>query len=183
MTQLSWRGWLLAGVAGVSVIAQLSAWPSLVGGFTAPDEPTETLWALLSALHLACSLWALALVGALGAGRLPARFAPAALIALCVAAPPAAAETTEDRSDTPLTSNVESSTTDSPPAAVDLHEVDPGDTLWDIASHHLPPDASNAEIAQAVHRWHDDNRAVIGDDPDVIQPGQVFGAPQEVPVR
>lgn len=55
-----------------------------------------------------------------------------------------------------------------------------GDTLWAIVADHLGP-ASAAEIAAAVQRWHDVNRAVIGDNPDLIRPGQVLTSPQETP--
>lgn len=50
--------------------------------------------------------------------------------------------------------------------------VRPGDTLWAIAARMLPQDATDAEIAHATGRWHDANRDVIGDDPDLIFPTQ-----------
>lgn len=61
--------------------------------------------------------------------------------------------------------------------------VEPGDTLWDLAADGLadanpsvtdPPDA---EIAAAVERWHHVNRAVLGDDPDLLLPGMVLYRP------
>jgi hypothetical protein len=52
-----------------------------------------------------------------------------------------------------------------------------GDTLWDIARSHLGPGASDAEVAEAWPAWYDANRAVIGDDPDVIRPGQILRQP------
>lgn len=61
-----------------------------------------------------------------------------------------------------------------------------GDTLWSIAARHLGPQASDAEIAWAWPRWFDLNRALIGDDPDVILPGQILrvpGADQTASVR
>lgn len=54
-----------------------------------------------------------------------------------------------------------------------------GDTLWDIASTHLPDDADATQITQEWHRWYDANRDVIGGDPDLILPGQVFTPPGE----
>ncbi|WP_149202605.1 LysM peptidoglycan-binding domain-containing protein [Actinotalea subterranea] len=66
---------------------------------------------------------------------------------------------------------------DGPAAAAQQHEVAPGDTLWAIAAAHLPPDATDADVAAAWPRWYSANRAVIGDDPDVIQPGQRLAAP------
>jgi nucleoid-associated protein YgaU len=52
-----------------------------------------------------------------------------------------------------------------------------GDTLWSIAAAHLGPDATDAEIAAEWPRWYRANRAVIGDDPDVIEAGQQLQAP------
>ncbi|EAP97582.1 hypothetical protein JNB_18968 [Janibacter sp. HTCC2649] len=52
-----------------------------------------------------------------------------------------------------------------------------GDTLWSIAARHLGPQASDAEIARAWPRWFDLNRALIGDDPDLILPGQILRVP------
>ncbi|WP_298992088.1 LysM domain-containing protein [uncultured Pseudokineococcus sp.] len=47
-----------------------------------------------------------------------------------------------------------------------------GDTLWDIARRHLPPGADDAEVAAAWPAWYAANRAVVGDDPDRLLPGQ-----------
>ncbi|NLJ55303.1 MAG: LysM peptidoglycan-binding domain-containing protein [Intrasporangiaceae bacterium] len=52
-----------------------------------------------------------------------------------------------------------------------------GDTLWDLAAAHLPPGATDAEIATEWQRWHAANRAVIGPDPDLILPGQILTIP------
>ncbi|PFG44023.1 hypothetical protein ATJ88_2740 [Isoptericola jiangsuensis] len=52
-----------------------------------------------------------------------------------------------------------------------------GDTLWDIAARHLPADATDGDVLRAMLRWHDANRDVVGDDPDVVLPGQVLRAP------
>jgi nucleoid-associated protein YgaU len=52
-----------------------------------------------------------------------------------------------------------------------------GDTLWDIAAATLGDGATDADILRAVVRWHDVNRDVVGDDPDLILPGQVLRAP------
>lgn len=52
-----------------------------------------------------------------------------------------------------------------------------GDTLWGIAARSLPADATDADVAAAVRQWHTANAAVIGDDPDLIRPGQVLVAP------
>lgn len=57
------------------------------------------------------------------------------------------------------------------------HVVVRGDTLWDIAAANLPDGASNADIARETQRWYEANRQVIGDNPDLILPGQVLQAP------
>jgi resuscitation-promoting factor RpfA len=44
--------------------------------------------------------------------------------------------------------------------------------LWDIASGQLGPDASTTDIAAEWPRWFVANRQVIGDDPDLIHPGE-----------
>jgi LysM domain len=49
--------------------------------------------------------------------------------------------------------------------------VAPGDTLWDIAARRSPG-ASAHQIAQRWQAIYTANRAVIGDDPDLIEPGQ-----------
>lgn len=53
-----------------------------------------------------------------------------------------------------------------------------GDTLWSIAARSLDAGATDAQIAVATARWFDTNRSVIGDDPDVILPGQELLAPR-----
>lgn len=57
------------------------------------------------------------------------------------------------------------------------HVVVRGDTLWDIAAANLPDGASNADIARETQRWYQANRHVIGDNPDLILPGQILQAP------
>lgn len=74
-----------------------------------------------------------------------------------------------------------------PTRDVELHDeneqetyvVKRGDTLWDIAEARLPDGASAAEITQEWHRWYEENRDVIGDDPDLILPGQILKAPPD----
>jgi nucleoid-associated protein YgaU len=51
-------------------------------------------------------------------------------------------------------------------------EVRPGDTLWALAQRTLPPGATDAAVARRWPEIHALNRAVIGPDPDLIQPGQ-----------
>jgi hypothetical protein len=57
-----------------------------------------------------------------------------------------------------------------------------GDTLWGIVARQLGPHASDAEVAHAWPRWWAANRQVIGDEPDLIKPGQVLHAPDSLDV-
>lgn len=66
---------------------------------------------------------------------------------------------------------------DTPPR--DTVTVQSGDTLWAIAAAHLPVATDDAAIAHAVHAWHATNRVVLGDDPNLIKPGQVLTPPEE----
>ena len=54
-----------------------------------------------------------------------------------------------------------------------------GDTLWDLARRHLGGSATDAEVAAEWPRWHAANRAVIGDDADLLRPGQRLVPPAE----
>jgi hypothetical protein len=57
-------------------------------------------------------------------------------------------------------------------------EVRPGDSLWSIVARTLGPGASELEIAAAWPDWYEANRGVIGEDPDLIRPGQLLTAPR-----
>lgn len=50
--------------------------------------------------------------------------------------------------------------------------VTPGDSLWSIAEDHLPPGASDRRITTRWRAVYAANRARVGPDPDVIEPGQ-----------
>jgi resuscitation-promoting factor RpfA len=52
-----------------------------------------------------------------------------------------------------------------------------GDTLWSIAARSLGPSARSSEVAQEWPKWFSANRAVIGDDPDLLTPGQRLRPP------
>ncbi len=56
--------------------------------------------------------------------------------------------------------------------------VRPGDSLWRIAEQHLPPEAPPTAVAAAWPQWWSANRAVVGDDPDLLVPGQVLQVPR-----
>ena len=61
--------------------------------------------------------------------------------------------------------------------AVTAVVVQPGDSLWSIAARDLGARASAAQVAQAWPRWWAANRAVLGEDPDLIHPGTRLAAP------
>lgn len=62
-------------------------------------------------------------------------------------------------------------------AAAQTVVVRAGDSLWSIAAGHLGPLATDAEIAAHWPRWYERNRDIIGGNPHLIIPGQVFVAP------
>ncbi len=72
---------------------------------------------------------------------------------------------------------------DPTPRTERVHVVRPGDTLWDIAAAALagrdgiPP--TSRRIAHYWPRVYAANREVIGDDPDLIHPGQRLRLPEE----
>jgi hypothetical protein len=65
------------------------------------------------------------------------------------------------------------------PPAVTPVVVQPGDSLWAVAAHHLPAGATNAQIAQAWPTWWSANRAAVGPDPDLIHPGLSLTPPAQ----
>lgn len=52
-----------------------------------------------------------------------------------------------------------------------------GDSLWNIVAGHLGPEATDVQIALEWPRWYEANKALIGQDPDVLLPGQVLVPP------
>jgi nucleoid-associated protein YgaU len=50
--------------------------------------------------------------------------------------------------------------------------VSPGDSLWSISADRLSPDAADSDIDNAWRAWYSANIQVIGDNPDLILPGQ-----------
>ncbi|GAA3812222.1 hypothetical protein GCM10022226_36090 [Sphaerisporangium flaviroseum] len=58
-----------------------------------------------------------------------------------------------------------------------------GGTLWDIAKAWLGPGATESEIWRATLDWYNANRATIGNDPDLIRPGQVLRPPKLRPAQ
>lgn len=52
-----------------------------------------------------------------------------------------------------------------------------GDTLWALAASALGAHATDAAVAQEWPLWHDANRELLGDDPNLIRPGDVLSVP------
>lgn len=90
---------------------------------------------------------------------------------------PARAEVRRETSEVSLVSGCPA---DAAPTDASRLVVHRGDSLWWIAARALGPEATASEIARAWPRWYAANRHVIGDDPDLLLPGQVLTAPQEV---
>ncbi|HLS24723.1 MAG TPA: hypothetical protein VK063_02485 [Beutenbergiaceae bacterium] len=62
-------------------------------------------------------------------------------------------------------------------AGSEIRVVQPGDTLWSLAAEQLGAGATDAQIAAAWPRWHQENADVIGPDPDLIHPDQALHVP------
>lgn len=57
------------------------------------------------------------------------------------------------------------------------HQVVVGDSLWSIACHELSDDASPPEILEYSLRIHSANLDVMGDNPNILYPGQTLTLP------
>jgi nucleoid-associated protein YgaU len=64
-----------------------------------------------------------------------------------------------------------------PSAAFGEVTVRAGDSLWSLSAAQLGPFASDVDIATAWPRLYQANRQVIGENPDVLLPGQVLRLP------
>ncbi len=68
-----------------------------------------------------------------------------------------------------------------PPVRAHTAVVRPGDSLWSIAARDLGPAAGNAEITERWHALYAANRARIGPDPDLVEPGLRLRLPGKDP--
>lgn len=74
----------------------------------------------------------------------------------------------------------ETSVASNPPAPREVDGeivVHRGDSLWSLAAQRCGPDATAGEVMAEQHRLHTANVDVIGDDPDLLLPGQVLRLP------
>src|SRR5215204_4460815 len=90
-----------------------------------------------------------------------------------------AQEEAEAQDDTGPTASVEAeqnSTTDDEKgaSATTRFVVEPGDSLWSISEEHIGPGATPEQIAYEVERIFELNRERIGENPNLIFPGQEF---------
>ena len=72
-------------------------------------------------------------------------------------------------------------TSPSPRAITGTFVVRAGDCLWSIAARGLPAGATPAAVATRWHAIYAANRAAIGPDPDVVEPGQRLLLPRSLP--
>lgn len=59
-----------------------------------------------------------------------------------------------------------------PSTASTVHVVRPGDSLWRIAATHSPASSDGGDIQARAQALYEENRDVIGAEPDLIHPGQ-----------
>jgi nucleoid-associated protein YgaU len=114
-------------------------------------------------------------VGVLGAAPASAASSPAAAPTNVAGASAAGASATEPSAARP--------DLDWPRGAAPAEPVlvRPGDSLWRLAAQQLQaagtPTPSRAQVAQAWPSWWSANRGLVGDDPDLIQPGMRLSPP------
>jgi hypothetical protein len=96
----------------------------------------------------------------------------AAVVALVVL--PGVAEAQEEVEED--TASVAAAQTTYEPAGY-LVVVNPGDTLWSMSQQRLHPNATTQQISNEAGRIYELNRIRIGDDPNLILPGQELLAP------
>jgi LysM repeat protein len=68
------------------------------------------------------------------------------------------------------------------PTPTPLVVVEPGDSLWSISEEHIGPGATPEQIAYEVERIFELNRERIGENPNLIFPGQEFFLGSPAPV-
>ena len=68
----------------------------------------------------------------------------------------------------------------SAPAQAPGHTVHAGESLWSISADRLGPQATDADITREWHTLWQANAATVGDDPDVIEPGQHLQMPESL---
>lgn len=168
--------------------ADISAARQLV---TAPVAPAEALSAVAAVALVGCAawLWLVTTVTAFDAARGQAARSltgcpgvvrrlvlTACGVALAASVAPAHADAPASGAGLPPQPVV--ATAGMAPAPQEV-TVRSGDNLWNIASERLtPPNASDSEIDRAWRGLWSANRDVVGDDPDLLLPGQRLTLPE-----
>lgn len=151
------------------------------------DEFPSAMLALISVVTVAVGAWALlvALLASTPALRgLAVALTPRILRGLVFAGVAGALSVptahADDRGvdglrlpDRPLVAGIE------PVAKQSTVVVQSGDSLWAIARARMGSSAHVAATTHEVDRWYAANREVIGDDPDLIHPGQRLDPPSK----
>jgi len=173
---------LVAAVAllGWTLAAWLLATALLTGGSRLPGLPGRASRSALT--RIAPGAVRRAVAGALGlgivVGGMGAGPASASAVRVPVSSSAAVAGPSLDWPDSPsaeVGSTPDHTVPDRP--SPDTVVVRPGDTLWGLAEQALPEGATDTEVAQAWPSWWAANRQVIGDDPDLLHPGQHLQPP------
>ncbi|MET0929294.1 MAG: LysM domain-containing protein [Aeromicrobium sp.] len=198
--RLSWSGWVLIVWSAVLVGSCAPDAPRLLGQVGGPSF-ADALLALGTLVAMGLAAWVLvvaALVAAGASSRVVAMLSPGLLRRALLAGAagalvlgPAHAEQAvgpdtgiqhsvsglllPDRPD--IARSHHRTPPPTPPASDRSVTVRPGDTLWAIAARSLPSGATARQVADATRAWHDANRDVIGDDPDLIFPTQRLEPP------
>jgi hypothetical protein len=146
----------LAGTAWLWLLTTAAAAEALTGVRAVAGAPVALRRLLLAACGVALAGAGPAVAGPAVAEAGPREPAPAVLLA-----------------GLPLPDRAEG-----PDGTDDQVVVRTGDTLWALAERSLPPGAGDAVVTARWHRIYDLNRARIGPDPNLIQPGQRLRLPR-----
>jgi nucleoid-associated protein YgaU len=184
--------------AAVALAVSAPALPPLSGvrGWLAGATPDQALAGMAAILIWAGVTWMLAGLGSTAAGRLPGRVGA---VCACTAGrlmPGVLRRATElllgvSIAATPeLAASAAPAAHGGPPhigldrvpvvASLPHHRsrtVQPGECLWSITADLLGDDSSDRSVARDWPGLYAANRAVIGDDPDLIRPGQRLRIP------
>ncbi|GAA1501789.1 LysM peptidoglycan-binding domain-containing protein [Nocardioides humi] len=158
-----------AGVLWVTVTDVV--WGVLRSGGTPPGRSTGRVGSVRRLVLAACGVTVLATTAPAHAGSSLGSGAPAGADAPLGSDAPAGARALDGL---PLPDRAVGRRVGSGPTVV---IVRPGDSLWTIAARRLGPGASAADVASYWRRVQALNAAVIGPDPDLIQPGQSLRLP------
>lgn len=157
------------GIAVCAIALASAGWlgpqvPDLLHQLGGQPDFTTALGAGLALVHVGLCCWVLAVIALGLTGRLSRGTAITGLLfAVTVAAPAEAGVDGLMLPDRPV----------SVTAAQPIVVVQPGDSLWAIAS-----GTGTADVPAAVRAWYRANRDVIGPDPDLILPGQKLRDPR-----